>query len=199
MTQEVTLLSTFKLTTASGRRATVDAVTVARELVDPLTVHTDKLGEDVTVTELAELQQLGEDLRHVAAHLLDTVAVLLRAKLPSKTGTFVPNIGVITQSSSPTKRWADDTASERFRDAVWTAIRDRAAVDPDTGEVTPLAVRIASRAVDVARKTIPAFQTVSKAGAKLTGVDIDDYKTSQWNTTVSLDRGVSMPSVEVEP
>lgn len=99
----------------------------------------------------------------------------------------IPGLGRSRRSETTRSTWADDSAAERLRDDLASAVAREVALDIATGEMDPMKRNVAMHTMRAAYEAIPSFSSVKTAGRKRFGIAIGDYRSFDTGYTVKIE------------
>lgn len=101
---------------------------------------------------------------------------------------IVPGIGRLTRGKSYSSTWKHEDSSKQLRADLADAVAREVSLDVATGDMDPMKRNVALAALRVAYDAIPAFSSLKVAGRDRLHLDIADYRSFQWFSTVSIER-----------
>tara|TARA_R110000823_G_scaffold1464_1_gene5666 strand:- start:7191 stop:7703 length:513 start_codon:yes stop_codon:yes gene_type:complete len=155
------------------------------ELIGKEADHSD----EGTLDELARRLDLAEQLKMSAQQIIDMTNESLVDRMETDQ-VVIAGVGLLRRKSSQRSVWASKDAGQRFRSDVLYAIRTRASIDPETGEINEVAVSATQRAMELINQALPAFSSIKVEARPLLDIDVKDYRTTQWSNNIQIERGI---------
>lgn len=147
--------------------------------------------DEGTLVELARRLDLAEQLKLSAQQVIDTVTESLVDRMETDQ-VVIAGVGLLRRKNSPRSVWSSVDAGRRFRSDVLYAVRQRAAIDPQTGEISEVAVEATQRAMEIINQALPAFSSIKVEARPLLDIDVNDYRTTEWSNTIKIERGIEV-------